>query len=83
MAALLGGFLIGFSTSVVPLLRIDESLSDLLMLLAGGCAVLFGALLGIGGFLLKLQLWGWGGLVAAVLGALMLKHHVARAPLEG
>jgi SSS family solute:Na+ symporter len=141
LAALLGGFLIGFSTSVVPLLRIDdyglrllvttaltgvlwllvmlatppesstvleafvrqvrppgpgwsqwrrrtgvqadESLSDLLMLLAGGCAVLFGALLGIGGFLLKLQLWGWGGLVVAVLGALMLKPHVARAPLEG
>ena len=117
LAALLGGFLIGFSTSVVPVLRIedygvrllvttlltaglwlvamlatppespevlerfvrqvrppgpgwtqwrrrtgviaDETLPGLMLLLVAGCALLFGALLGIGGFLLKLQLWGW------------------------
>ncbi|QCH14704.1 sodium:proline symporter [Synechococcus sp. CB0101] len=141
LAALLGGFLIGFSTSVVPLLRIDdygvrllvttlltaalwllamfatppespevlerfvrqvrppgpgwtqwrqrtavhadETLPDLLLLLIAGCALLFGALLGIGGFLLKLQLWGWGGLVMAVVGALLLRRGTGRVPAEG
>jgi hypothetical protein len=42
--------------------------------------VLFGALLGLGGFLLKLPLWGWGGLVLAVLGALALRQ---RGRLQG
>ena len=141
LAALLGGFLIGFSTSVVPLLRIDdygvrllvttlltaglwllamlatppespevlerfvrqvrppgpgwthwrqrtavqadETLPGLLLLLLAGCALLFGALLGIGGFLLKLQLWGWGGLVLAVVGGLLLRRGSGRVPAEG
>ncbi len=130
LAAMLGGFLVGFSTSVVPLLRIDdyghrlmvttlltallwilvmlatppesasvldnfvrqvrpagpgwtrwrqragvepsETLLDLVFQLVLSCAVLFGALLGMGGFLLKQPLWGWGGLVAVVLGVWML-----------
>jgi solute:Na+ symporter, SSS family len=138
LAAMLGGFLVGFSTSVVPLLRIDdyglrllattgitavlwilvmlatppehaavletfvrkvkpagpgwaawrrrcgvepqETLLDLVLQLVGSCAVLFGGLLGLGGFLLKLPLWGWGGLVVAVLGGLMLRQ---RAVLQG
>jgi len=141
LAALLGGFLIGFSTSVVPVLRIedygvrllvttlltaglwliamlatppespevlerfvrqvrppgpgwtqwrrrtgvlaDETLPGLMLLLVAGCALLFGALLGIGGFLLKLQLWGWGGLVLAVVGALLLRRGSGRVPAEG
>jgi len=141
LAALLGGFLIGFSTSVVPLLRIDdygvrllvttlltaglwllamlatppespevlerfvrqvrppgpgwtrwrqrtavqadETLPGLLLLLLAGCALLFGALLGIGGFLLKLQFWGWGGLVLAVVGGLLLRRGSGRVPAEG
>ncbi|MEB3184686.1 MAG: sodium:proline symporter, partial [Cyanobacteriota bacterium] len=132
LAAMLGGFLVGFSTSVVPLLRIDdygvrllvttaitavlwilvmlatppesaevlerfvqqvkpagpgwaawrrrtgvepeETLLDLVSQLVLSCAVLFGALLGIGGFLLKLPLGGWGGLVVAVLGVLGLQQ---------
>ncbi|MEB3321777.1 MAG: sodium:solute symporter family protein, partial [Synechococcaceae cyanobacterium] len=126
LAAMLGGFLVGFSTSVIPLLRIDdyglrllattaitavlwilvmlatppesaavlerfvrqvkpagpgwrgwrrrtgveppETLLDLVTQLAFSCAVLFGALLGIGGMLLRQPLWGWGGLLAVVLG---------------
>ena len=138
LAAMLGGFLVGFSTSVVPLLRIDdyglrllvttaitavlwilvmlatppesaavlenfvqqvkpagpgwaawrrrcgvepqETLLDLVLQLVCSCAVLFGGLLGLGGFLLKLPLWGWGGLVVAVLGGLMLRQ---RAVLQG
>ena len=141
LAALLGGFLIGFSTSVVPVLRIedygvrllvttlltaglwliamlatppespevlerfvrqvrppgpgwtqwrrrtgvlaDETLPGLMLLLVAGCALLFGALLGIGGFLLKLQLWGWGGLVLAVVGVLLLRRGSGRVPAEG
>ena len=141
LAALLGGFLIGFSTSVVPVLRIedygvrllvttlltaglwliamlatppespevlerfvrqvrppgpgwtqwrrrtgvlaDETLPGLMLLLVAGCALLFGALLGIGGFLLKLQLWGWGGLVLAVVGVLLLLRGSGRVPAEG
>ena len=141
LAALLGGFLIGFSTSVVPVLRIedygvrllvttlltaglwliamlatppespevlerfvrqvrppgpgwtqwrrrtgvlaDETLPALMLLLFAGCALLFGALLGIGGFLLKLQLWGWGGLVLAVVGVLLLRRGSGRVPAEG
>ena len=141
LAALLGGFLIGFSTSVVPVLRIedygvrllvttlltaglwliamlatppespevlerfvrqvrppgpgwtqwrrrtgvlaDETLPGLMLLLFAGCALLFGALLGIGGFLLKLQLWGWGGLVLAVVGVLLLRRGSGRVPAEG
>nr|WP_228007231.1 sodium:solute symporter family protein [Cyanobium sp. LEGE 06143] len=132
LAAMVGGFLVGFATSVVPLLRIDdygerllvttagtgvvwigvmvstppesaevlehfvrqvrpagpgwrgwrqrtgvepeETLLQLLTQLVSSCAVLFGALLGIGGFLLKLPLWGWGGLAVAVLGALALQQ---------
>ncbi|MEB3308296.1 MAG: sodium:proline symporter, partial [Cyanobacteriota bacterium] len=132
LAAMLGGFLVGFSTSVVPVLRIDdyglrlltttaitavlwvtvmlatppesssvlerfvlqvkpagpgwtrwrdrtgvepeESLLDLVMQLVLSCGVLFGGLLGIGGFLLKLTLWGWGGLLAAVLSVLALQQ---------
>jgi hypothetical protein len=38
--------------------------------------VLFGALLGLGGFLLKLPLWGWGGLLVAVLGAVVLRQRM-------
>jgi hypothetical protein len=132
LAAMLGGFLVGFSTSVLPLLRIDdyglrllvttvltavlwilvmlatppespevlehfvrqvkpsgpgwalwrqrtgvepeESLLDLISQLVFSCAVLFGALLGIGGFLLKLPVWGWGGLVVAVVGVTALQR---------
>ncbi len=132
LAAMLGGFLVGFSTSVVPLLRIDdyglrllattaitavlwilvmlatppesaavlehfvrqvrpagpgwaawrrrcgvepeETLLDLVSQLLASCAVLFGGLLGLGGFLLKLPLWGWGGLLVAVLGAWALRQ---------
>ena len=138
LAAMLGGFLVGFSTSVVPLLRIDdygvrllvttvltavlwilvmlatppesaevlerfvhqvrpagpgwagwrrrtgvepqETLLDLVSQLVLSCAVLFGALLGIGGFLLKLPLWGWGGLVVAVIGVAVLQQ---RSRLQG
>jgi len=138
LAAMLGGFLVGFSTSVVPLLRIDdyglrllvttaltavlwilvmlatppekaavlehfvrqvrpagpgwatwrrrtgvepeETLLDLVSQLVASCAVLFGALLGLGGFLLKLPLWGWGGLLVTVLGGLALRE---RARLQG
>jgi hypothetical protein len=134
LAAMLGGFLVGFSTSVVPLLRIDdyglrllattaitavvwilvmlatppesaavlehfvrqvrpagpgwaawrrrcgvepeETLLDLVSQLVASCAVLFGALLGLGGFLLKLPLWGWGGLLVAVLGAVVLRQRM-------
>ena len=141
LAALLGGFLIGFSTSVVPVLRIedygvrllvttlltaglwliamlatppespevlerfvrqvrppgpgwtqwrrrtgviaDETLPGLMLLLVAGCALLFGALLGIGGFLLKLQLWGWSGLILAVVGVLLLRRGSGRVPAEG
>ena len=141
LAALLGGFLIGFSTSVVPVLRIedygvrllvttlltaglwliamlatppespevlerfvrqvrppgpgwtqwrrrtgviaDETLPGLMLLLVAGCALLFGALLGIGGFLLKLQLWGWSGLILAVVGVLLLRRGSGRLPAEG
>ena len=141
LAALLGGFLIGFSTSVVPVLRIedygvrllvttlltaglwliamlatppespevlerfvrqvrppgpgwtqwrrrtgvlaDETLPGLMLLLVAGCALLFGALLGIGGFLLKLQLWGWSGLILAVVGVLLLRRGGGRVPAEG
>jgi SSS family solute:Na+ symporter len=132
LAAMLGGFLVGFSTSVVPLLRIDdyglrllattaitatlwvlvmlatppesaevlerfvkqvrpagpgwagwrrrtgvepeETLLDLVSQLVLSCAVLFGALLSIGGFLLKLPIWGWAGLLAAVLGVVGLQQ---------
>jgi Na+/proline symporter len=138
LAAMLGGFLVGFSTSVVPLLRIDdyglrlltttaitavlwilvmlatppesaavlenfvrkvkpagpgwaawrrrcgvepeETLLDLVSQLLASCALLFGGLLGLGGFLLKLPLWGWGGLLVAVLGGLALRE---RARLQG
>lgn len=141
LAALLGGFLIGFSTSVVPVLRIedygvrllvttlltaglwliamlatppespevlerfvrqvrppgpgwtqwrrrtgvtaDETLPGLMLLLVAGCALLFGALLGIGGFLLKLQVWGWSGLILAVVGVLLLRRGSGRVPAEG
>ena len=141
LAALIGGFLIGFSTSVVPVLRIedygvrllvttlltaglwliamlatppespevlerfvrqvrppgpgwtqwrrrtgviaDETLPGLMLLLVAGCALLFGALLGIGGFLLKLQLWGWSGLILAVVGVLLLRRGSGRVPAEG
>ena len=141
LAALLGGFLIGFSTSVVPVLRIedygvrllvttlltaglwlvamlatppespevlerfvrqvrppgpgwtqwrrrtgviaDETLPGLMLLLVAGCALLFGAMLGIGGFLLKLQLWGWSGLILAVVGVLLLRRGSGRVPAEG
>jgi len=61
----------------------DETLPGLMLLLVAGCALLFGALLGIGGFLLKLQLWGWGGLVLAVVGALLLRRGSGRVPAEG
>jgi hypothetical protein len=45
-----------------------ESLLDMLANLVLSCAVLFGGLLGTGGFLLKQPLWGWGGLITLVLG---------------
>ena len=44
---------------------------------------LIGALLGIGGFLLKLQLWGWSGLILAVVGVLLLRRGSGRVPAEG
>jgi Na+/proline symporter len=130
LAAMLAGFLVGFSTSVIPLLRIDdyglrllvttlltgvlwilvmfatppesgavldnfvrqvrpagpgwkrwrqrtgveppESLLDLIIQLVLSCLVLFGGLLGLGGFLLQQPLWGWGGLVAVSLGVVLL-----------
>ncbi|MFQ6539825.1 MULTISPECIES: sodium:solute symporter family protein [Aphanothece] len=138
LAAMVGGFLVGLATSVVPLLRVDdygerllittgitaliwilamlatppespevlehfvrqvrpagpgwrhwrqrtgvepeETLLDLISQLICSCAVLFGALLGLGGFLLKLPVWGWGGLVVAVLGVLALRQ---RARIQG
>ena len=61
----------------------DETLPGLLLFLLAGCALLFGALLGIGGFLLKLQFWGWGGLVLAVVGGLLLRRGSGRVPAEG
>jgi SSS family solute:Na+ symporter len=134
LAAMLGGFVVGLCTSVVPLLRIDdygqrllvttvitavlwilvmlatppesavvlerfvqqvrpagpgwaawrrrigvepeESLLDLITQLLLCCGVLFGALLGIGGFLLKLQLWGWAGLLTATLGVVGLQQRL-------
>ncbi len=139
LAAMLGGFLVGLSTSVVPLLRIDdygqrlmvttgltavlwilvmlatppesaevlerfvhkvrpagpgwagwrrrtgvepeETLAALLSQLLLSCVVLFGGLLGLGGFVLKLPLWGWGGLVAAVVGLLLLRQRRLTAGL--
>jgi SSS family solute:Na+ symporter len=138
LAAMLGGFLVGFCTSVVPVLRVDdyglrllvttvitavlwilvmlatppesaavlerfvhtvrpagpgwaawrrrtgvepqESLLDLITQLVLSCAVLFGALVGIGGFLLKLPLWGWGGLLLAVVATAGLQQ---RTLLQG
>ena len=38
------------------------------------CAVLFGGLIGIGGFLLHQQLNGWGGLVVLVGSWLLLRR---------
>ena len=58
----------------------QETLLDLVSQLVLSCAVLFGALLGIGGFLLKLPLWGWGGLVVAVIGVALLQQ---RSRLQG
>jgi hypothetical protein len=52
----------------------EESLLDLMLQLVASCAVLFGALLGLGGFLLKLPFWGWGGLVTAVFGGVALRQ---------
>jgi hypothetical protein len=54
----------------------QETLLDLLSQLLFSCAVLFGALLGLGGFLLKLPVWGWGGLVVAVFGLLALQRRL-------
>ena len=54
----------------------EEILLDLVSQLVASCAVLFGALLGLGGFLLKLPLWGWGGLLVAVLGAVVLRQRM-------
>jgi len=132
LAAMLGGFLVGFSTSVVPLLRIEdygvrllvttlltaalwilvmlatppesaavlerfvrkvrpagpgwqawrrrtgiepaETLLDLVVKLVLSCAVLFGALLGLGGFLLRQPLLGWGALLTVVVGVAGLRQ---------
>jgi Na+/proline symporter len=139
LAAMVAGFLVGFSTSVVPLLRIAdygnrlfvttlltavvwilvmlatpaesgavldnfvrqvqpsgpgwsrwrqrtgveprETLLDLITQLVLSCAVLFGALLGLGGFLLRQPLWGWGGLTALVAGAVMLNQRSRLMPI--
>jgi hypothetical protein len=54
----------------------EESLLDLVIQLVASCAVLFGGLLGLGGFLLKLPLWGWGGLLVAVVGGLVLRQRI-------
>jgi Na+/proline symporter len=139
LAAMLAGFLVGFSTSVVPLLRIAdygnrllvttlltavvwilvmlatppesgavldnfvrqvqpagpgwrgwrqrtgveprESLLDLLTQLVLSCAVLFGALLGMGGFLLREPLWGWGGLATLVAGVVLLQQRSRLMPI--
>ncbi|QEY33093.1 sodium:proline symporter [Synechococcus sp. RSCCF101] len=135
LAAMLGGFLVGLSTSVVPLLRIDdyglrltvttgltaviwvlvmlatppesaevlerfvrtvrpcgpgwaawrrrtgvladESPLDLIVRLLSGCGLLFGAMLGLGGFLLHQSIWGWGGLLVAVPSAAVLWRRMA------
>jgi Na+/proline symporter len=132
LASMLGGFLVGFSTSVVPLLRIEdygvrllvttlltavlwilvmlatppesaavlerfvrqvrpagpgwqswrrrtgtepaETLLDLMVKLVLSCAVLFGALLGLGGFLLRQPLLGWGALLTVVVGVAGLRQ---------
>jgi Na+/proline symporter len=132
LAAMLGGFLVGLCTSVVPMLTIadyghrlmvttaltavlwilvmlatppesagvlenfvrqvrpagpgwagwrrrtgvepHETLLDLLTQLGLSCAVLFGGLLGLGGFLLRQPLWGWGGALAVLLGVTTLQQ---------
>ena len=52
----------------------QESLSLLVARFICSCSVLFGGLIGIGGFLLHQQLSGWGGLVALVSSWLLLRR---------
>ena len=52
----------------------QESLSLLVARFICSCGVLFGGLIGIGGFLLHQQLSGWGGLVALVSSWLLLRR---------
>ena len=52
----------------------QESLSMLLVRFICSCGVLFGGLIGIGGFLLHQQLSGWGGLVVLVASCLLLRR---------
>ncbi len=52
----------------------QESLSMLLARFVWSCGVLFGGLIGIGGFLLHQQLNGWGGLVVLVGSWLLLRR---------
>ena len=131
LAAMLSGFLVGFSTSVVPVLRIDDygirltvitglsavvwiatmlatppesdavletfvrrvrppgpgwarwrdqvgvtpmdTLAGMIRRFVLASVILFSALLGIGGFLLHQQPFGWGGLVVAVLAGAIYK----------
>jgi hypothetical protein len=51
-----------------------ETLLDLVMKLVLSCAVLFGALLGLGGFLLRQPLLGWGALLTVVVGVAGLRQ---------
>jgi len=52
----------------------QESLSTLLARFVWSCGVLFGGLIGIGGFLLHQQLNGWGGLAVLVGSWLLLRR---------
>ena len=53
----------------------QERLSTLLARFVHSCGVLFGGLIGIGGFLLHQQFSGWGGLVVLV-GSWLLMHRL-------
>ena len=53
----------------------QERLSTLLARFVYSCGVLFGGLIGIGGFLLHQQFSGWGGLVMLV-GSWLLMHRL-------
>ena len=52
----------------------QESLSTLLARFVWSCGVLFGGLIGIGGFLLHQQFNGWGGLAVLVGSWLLLRR---------
>ena len=52
----------------------QERLSTLLARFVYSCGVLFGGLIGIGGFLLRQQFSGWGGLVVLVCSWLLVRR---------